>query len=213
MEADCSEFQQDLVAYLPRAQEDFERSLAQSVERSVGKSLEVETVSREGIAKKVGTLSEESMRDLGGSLGHGLSDTVGTAVSAATALVAGTVSGGFGQALGAAILVALLRTSGPVGFLIGAVLGLVVAVAGWWFGRERLTSGISRLHIPGRVVRAALWRGRFDRLIANGREKCRTSVKQLMDAELEPLAPQIAEQIWARLKPALGEQLSVERSD
>jgi len=121
------------------------------------------------------------------------------------AVVAGTVSGGFGKALGVAVLVGVVK-SGPVAWVVGAVGGLVMATAGWWLGRERLSRGIKQVSLPGAVARAVLWPGRLDRLLAEGRERCRTSVREAVDRSLEPLTPQIATQIWQRLKPMLGEQ-------
>jgi hypothetical protein len=54
------------------------------------------------------------------------------------------------------------------------------------------------------VVRLALRRGRFERLVARGRERCGASVRELVAAKLAPLTDQLADQVWARVKPLLA---------
>jgi hypothetical protein len=63
---------------------------------------------------------------------------------------------------------------------------------------------MKQTRLPRFVLRAAL--GSFEKLIERGREQCRRSVTDLVNRELEPLAPQIAEQIWQNVKPLLGRQ-------
>lgn len=201
---ECRLFEEELARHIPGAQEDFERSLARSIERTVGATLSVETIAREGLAGRLGTASEASADAMGSSLGAGLADVVSAGVSAAAGLVAGTVSGGFGKALGVALLVSVVH-SGPVAWVIGALGGLVVAGAGWWMGREKLTGSIRRIRLPAAVVKATLWQGRLERIIAEGRIRCQASVTELLESELAPLTPRLAEQIWTRVKPILGE--------
>jgi hypothetical protein len=118
--------------------------------------------------------------------------------------VAGTLSGGFGAHLGAAILVTLLHTSGPVGFVIGALGGALVAAGALVAGRARVDGLLRGASLPGPVVRLALRRARFDRLVASGRERCAASVRSLVSAKLEPLTDELADQVWGRVKPLLG---------
>ena len=57
--------------------------------------------------------------------------------------------------------------------------------------------------LPRSVARLVLREGSLSRLAARGREQCRGAVRQMLDSELAPLVPQLAEQIWAKLRPAL----------
>jgi len=202
--AECESFRPELSQYLPMAQHGFEQSLAQSIARTVGGELKVLPVPVAKLAGRVGTISEGSVQEVSGSLGRELADVIGVTVSGAVAVAAGTVSGGFGKTLGMGIIVGLLGTTGPVGFVIGAAGGLVVAGAGWWLGREKLAQSMTRVRLPGMVARGALWG--LGKIAARGREKCHASVKDLVDREIDPLAPEIAEQIWTSVKPLLGEQ-------
>jgi hypothetical protein len=44
----------------------------------------------------------------------------------------------------------------------------------------------------------------LQKLIVQGREQCRTSVRQRLGAELDPLVPRLAEEIWTKLRPVLA---------
>ena len=44
------------------------------------------------------------------------------------------------------------------------------------------------------------------KLAEKGREQCRESVRTRLDTELGPLVPQLADQIWSKLRPALPVQ-------
>lgn len=202
--AACEAFQPALEAQLPQLRRDFERALAAAIERTLGSRHDLKDLAGDGLGPRIGALSRGSAARLGGSLGRNLSAAVGAAVSTAVALGVGTLSGGFGKALGAAILVALLGTSGPVGFALGALGGLLVAAAGLALGRERLAGEIKRVALPPALARLALPAARFERLLADGRAQCHDTVKELVDAELAPLVPRIADRIWEDLRPALG---------
>jgi hypothetical protein len=57
--------------------------------------------------------------------------------------------------------------------------------------------------LPRPIARLALRDSALARLTERGREQCRDSVRERLDTELGPLVPQLAEQIWAKLRPAL----------
>lgn len=204
IESECVSFREAVERHLPIAQQQFERSLTKSIEHTIGTRLAVLTVPASQIATGVGTAAEGSSEQVIGSLGHRLADLLSGTVSAAVAVAAGTISGGLGKTLGTAILVGLLHTTGPVGFIVGALGGLLIASAGWWLGRDRLAAAVKETPLPGLLVRASLLR--FGSLVDSGREKCRAAVKNVIDRELEPLTPKIAEQIWHSVKPILGDQ-------
>jgi hypothetical protein len=204
--SECQGFQAELVHYVPVAQREFERSVSGAIERTLDVHLPVTTEADEEIAKRAEALSAVSARAASAPIERELTTTIGTAVATAVAAVTGTVSGGFGQTIGTAVLVGLLHTTGPLAFVVGALAGLVLALGVFWLGRERLTDGIKQLSLPGAVVRATLWKGRLERLIDDGRARCREVVRELMDAELEPLTPAIAERIWNQVKPILAEK-------
>jgi hypothetical protein len=187
------------------AQRRLERDLSAHIAGRVGGAPSLDSIRRRDVAGSVVHASGATSGALSGSLGHGLADTVSTAVGAALVVAGGTVSGGFGEAIGVAVLVGVLET-GPVGWVVGALLGLLAAGAGWWLGRERLTESLRGVSLPATVVRTVLWESRMERLVTDGRERCAASVRELVQRELGSLTPEIADEIWRRLKPVLGEQ-------
>ncbi len=203
---ECEGFQDELSAYVPVAQREFERSLSRAIERTLGVRLPVDSAADRGLASRAGELAEGSTRAAADPLEREFANTLAATVATAVAAVTGTVSGGFGHALGTAVLVGLLHTTGPVAFLIGALGGLVLAVGALWLGRGRVTGGVKQVHLPAALVRLTLREARFARLVAEGRERCRARVRELMDAELEPLAPAIAARIWTQVRPILAEK-------
>ena len=201
MEAECQAFEPELEAQLVRARADFEVTLVAAIERTLGRSFGVGA--NGGLALSAGDLSRGSQSALGTSLGREVSTAVGAAVTAGVSLVVATISGGFGHHLGAAVLVGLLHTTGPVAFLIGGLGGLGLAAMSWYVGREQLAQRMRGVALPRSVARLALRESSLLRLAAKGREQCRDAVRQMLDRELAPLVPQLAEQIWAKLRPAL----------
>lgn len=122
--------------------------------------------------------------------------SVGTSIALAIA----AVGGGIGEQLGIAIIATVLGTTGPIGFLIGLVAGAVVAAGAWWFGKDKITETVEHILLPAAVVRAALWQSRFQRLLAEAREKCEESVRAKVDENLQTLIPQITDEISLRLR-------------
>jgi hypothetical protein len=203
--AACEGFRPTLQAHVPVAQRALEHDLSSRIARRVGGETSLDAIRRRDVAGSVVHASGATSGALSGSLGHGLADTVSLAVATALAVVGGTVSGGFGEALGVALLVGILET-GPIGWVVGALVGLLTAGAGWWLGRDRLTESLRGVALPATVVRTVLWESRMERLISDGRARCAASVRDLVQRELGSLTPEIADEIWRRLKPVLGEQ-------
>jgi hypothetical protein len=200
MEAECRTFEPELEQHLAIARRELEAALRASVEHRIGGR-----AGGRGEALAIGAaeLSRSPLATLGGSVGREISNAVGAAVSAGVALVVASLSGGFGHHLGVAVLVALLHTSGPVGFLIGGIGGAAVAAAGWYGGRDRLARGMRRLRLPRPLARIVLRRRALERLVAQGREQCGRAVRERIGAELAPLVPKIAEEIFAKLRASL----------
>ena len=132
-------------------------------------------------------------------IGANFTDAIGASIAASVAVALGTLAGGFGESLEIAILVALLGTSGPVGFLIGALAGLVLGAGAWWWGREQITEGIEGIRLPGKLVSTILWQSRFDRLVEEGRTKCRDVVTARIGEMISPLTARIGAEVWTRL--------------
>ena len=128
------------------------------------------------------------------------SRAIALSVGTSIALAVAAVGGGIGEQLGIAIIATVLGTTGPVGFLIGLIAGAVVAAGAWWFGRDKITESVEGILLPAVVVRAALWQSRFQRLLAEAREKCEESVRAKVDEELQALVPQITDEILIRLR-------------
>ena len=125
-----------------------------------------------------------------------LAFSVGTSIALAIA----AVGGGIGEQLGIAIIATVLGTTGPIGFLIGLVAGAMVAAGAWWFGKDKITETVEHILLPAAVVRTALWQSRFQRLLAEAREKCEESVRAKVDENLQTLIPQITDEILLRLR-------------
>lgn len=205
IEAECRSFQPRLDDFLAEATGRFEAQLSKSIERSLGRPLSAAPAGQRMTGSSA-RIPRDSTEKVGVALTREISNPVGAAVAAGVATVVGTISGGFGKTLGIAIVAALLHTTGPVGFVLGALAGLVLAGAGWWLGRDRVEARIRRLELPGPVARAAIRSGRLERLLADGRHQCVDRVRSLMQAQLEPATDDVAEQIWSRLKPMIGEE-------
>jgi hypothetical protein len=62
---------------------------------------------------------------------------------------------------------------------------------------------MKRLRLPRPLAQIALRERALERLVAQGREKCGRAVRERIDAELTPLVPQIAEEIFATLRASL----------
>ena len=56
------------------------------------------------------------------------------------------------------------------------------------------------------TARLLLRRRRFERLIQQGRERCRAAVQERIEAQLEPLTPEIAHQVWLEVRPLVAER-------
>jgi hypothetical protein len=87
-----------------------------------------------------------------------------------------------------------------VGFLIGLVIGAIVAVGAWWVGKQAIAETIENLHLPGTVIKAALWDSRFQKLLDEGRQKCREAVRASVEEKLQPLGPAIIAEILSRVR-------------
>jgi hypothetical protein len=202
--AACTAFEPELAARLVEAERAFEENLARDVLERVRPDLVLPAADAGRLGETARDLPAESVRGVGGDVSGKLTRDFATAVSLAVGAVAGTLSGGFGAHLGAAILVTLLHTSGPVGFLIGALGGALAAAGALLAGRARVEGWVRGASLPGAVVRVALRSKRFERLVASGRERCAASVRTLVAAKLEPLTDELADQVWARVKPLLA---------
>jgi hypothetical protein len=202
--AACHDFEDELATHVESAEQEFEEGLARDVLERVRPDLALPPAGFSRLGPAARELPAKSVRGVSGDVSGKLSRDFGTAVALAVGAVAGTLSGGFGAHLGTAMLGVLLHTTGPIGFLLGALGGALAAGAALVAGRSRVDAAVRGLSLPGPVVRLALRPARFDRLVARGRERCLTSVRELVAAKLEPLTDELADQVWARVKPLLA---------
>lgn len=200
----CRVFEPVLAGEMERAQQALETRLAEQIAWRLGALEPDDAIASERVRTAVDGASVTAGTAIGDRVGDVLASGVGGTVTAAVAVVTGTVSGGFGHSLGTALLVGIVH-SGPVGWLLGAIGGGVVAGAGLYLGRDRLREGLKHVRLPPFAARAALWRIRS--IAAAGRERCVTAVRQAIDGELDAVVTRIADRIWQRLEPRLGEQL------
>jgi hypothetical protein len=176
------------------------------VARTLGAEVRVDAARpARSLGETVGGAARESS-DGSRWIGREVNRTIGSAVSGAVALAAATLSGGFGKTLGAAVLVSLLHTTGPVAFLVGAVVGLAAAGGALYLGRERSVAALRGVRLPAWTARILLRRRRLERLVGEGRKRCRAAVRGNVEAELEPLTPEIAHQVWLEVRPLVAER-------
>lgn len=201
---ECRTFGPVLEREIVNLERDLERSLVARVHRLLGEDRTLAPRPPSSLAVHVGEASSRAATHVEGRISGDVSAVVGSAVSTAIGVVLGTVSGGFGEALGTALLVGIVDT-GPVGWIIGAVGGIVLASVALFAGRERLRQSVKILPLPAAALKVALWTGRYERLIAEGRKKCHQSVVESLAVHLDQLAVQVADHVWTGLRPLIGE--------
>ena len=89
--------------------------------------------------------------------------------------------------------------------MIGAVGGLVLTGAAFVLGRKRLQQSVKEVSLPGAALKVILWRGRYERLVAEGRTRCEESIRQSLAVPMDQLSSVIAEHLWSRLRMLVGE--------
>lgn len=201
---ECESFSPQLERELVNAEDDLERRLAERVRRLLGEEEGVLTRPEERLFPQVSAASSRSTTHVGERVSSDVAALVAGLVSTSVAIVAGTVSGGFGKVLGVALLAGLVH-SGPVGWVIGAVGGLAASGALFALGREKLRQGVKAVRLPAAGLKVAFSRGRYERLIAEGRTRCEESIRQSLAAPMAQLSSLIAEHLWRRLRELVGE--------
>jgi hypothetical protein len=201
---ECQEFGPVLEREMVNLERDLERSLVARVRRLLGEDRSLAARPPSDLAVHVGQASSRAATHVGDQVSGDVAKVVGSVVSGATGLVVGTVTGGFGEALGIALLVGIVET-GPVGWIIGAVGGIVLAGVALVAGRERLRQSVKMVPLPAAALKVALWTGRYERLIAEGRKKCHRSVVDSLAVQLDQVAVQVADHVWTGLRPLIGE--------
>ncbi len=202
--AECETYQPRLEAEIERRRRVLEARIAEQVAWRLGAAGPDDAIDRAGIVHAVGSASSTATARVGDHVGSTVAAGVATAVSTAVGVVAGTLSGGFGQSLGTAILVGVVH-SGPLGWVLGALGGAALAGAGFYLGRDALVGNLKRVSLPRAVARAAI--GRLDTVKRDGRERCRRAVREALATQLEGSIDRIAEGLWQRLEPLLGERV------
>lgn len=200
----CEHFQPELEAEILVQQRALEARIAEQVAWRLGEVGPDDLIDGGGVLQAVGSASDAASSTLGDRVGSGVATSVAAIVSTTVGVVVGTVSGGFGHSVGTAILIGLVH-SGPLGWILGAIGGAAVAGAGFYFGREMLRDGVKRVPLPGVIARSAL--SRVEYVKRTGRERCQRAVHDALSTQLEGAVGRIAEGIWQRLEPQLGERL------
>ncbi len=201
----CEAFRPTLAREMPIEQQKLERALVIRVRRLLGDESTPATAPADGLADDVGAASSAVAVYLGSRVGGDLAAMVGGVVSTSVGLAVATVTIGFEEVIGVAVLVGLVET-GPIGWVIAALGGMVATVALLWLGRDALRDGIKTVHLPARVVKmATLSAARYERIIADGRAKCDVAVREALAGRMNQLAGTIADHVWTRLRPLVGE--------
>jgi hypothetical protein len=204
MRAECEGFQPTLEAEIEQRRRVLEARIAEQVAWRLGAVGPNDAIDGTRVVQAVGLASGTASAKVGDHVGSTVAAGVATTVSTAVGVVAGTLSGGFGHSLGTAILVGIVH-SGPVGWILGAIGGAALAGAGFYLGRDWLVANLKRVSLPRTVARAAI--GRVEHVKRDGRERCRQAVREALTMQLEASIDRIAEGIWQRLEPLLGERL------
>ena len=206
---ECETYQPELEAEIENRKRVLEARIAEQVAWRLGAAGPDEAIDGADILQAVGSASGAATAAVGHHVGSTVAAGVATAVSTAVGVVAGTLSGGFGHSLGTAILVGIVH-SGPLGWILGALGGAALAGAGFYLGRDWLIGNLKRVSLPRAVARAAI--GGVDQVKRDGRERCRRAVREALATQLDGSIERIAEGIWQRLEPLLGERLRPGRS-
>jgi hypothetical protein len=201
---ECETYQPTLEAEIEKRRLVLEARIAEQVAWRLGDAGPDDAIDRAEIVQAVGSASGVATASVGDHVGSTVAAAVATAVSTAVGVVAGTLSGGFGHSLGTAILVGVVH-SGPLGWILGALGGAALAGAGFYLGRDWLVGNLKRVSLPRFVARATI--GRLDAVKRDGRERCRGAVREALATQLEGSIDRIAEGLWRRLEPMLGERL------
>ncbi|HXH82146.1 MAG TPA: DUF2868 domain-containing protein, partial [Candidatus Tectomicrobia bacterium] len=201
---ECRAFGPVLEREMLHLQRDLEGRLVARVRRLLGDDHGLAARVPGDLVDRVTVASSRAATHVGERVSGDVAAAVGGVVSGAVGLAVGTISGGFGEALGIALLVGVVET-GPVGWLVGAVGGIVVAGVALVAGRERLRQGVKVVPLPAAALKVALWSGRYERLVEEGRRKCRQSVADALAGQLDELAARIADHVWRGLRPLIGE--------
>ena len=201
---ECAAFGPDLECELARVERDLERRLAERVRRLCGGGDRVLMPPAEQVFGRVGAASSRSATHVADRIGADLATMVAGVISTSVAVVVGTMTGGFGKVLGVALLVGIVK-SGPVAWVVGAVGALAATSAAFVLGHAKLREGAKGLPLPAAALKVVLWRGRFERLVADGRKRCADAVHESLATPMDQLSCSIAEQLWSRLRVIVGE--------
>jgi hypothetical protein len=201
---ECQSFGDELEIESAKAERDLECRLAERLRRLLGEENRALRRGGEAFFGQIAAASSRSATHLGDRVSGELAMVVAGVVSTSIGLVLGTLSGGFGNALGIALLMGVVE-SGPVGWLIGAVGGLVATGTVFAVGQKKVRESIKGVPLPGALLKVALWRSRYERLIAEGRRRCEESIRESLAARIDELSSTIAEHLWSRLRVSVGE--------
>lgn len=201
---ECQSFGPALECEMLNLERDLDHRLVARVRRLLGDDQDFIAQPSGNLSNQVTAASLRTAVHVSERVGSDISKVVSTVVSGAVGVVVGTLSGGFGEALGVALLVGIVET-GPVGWIIGAVVGIISTGVVFFTGRDKLRQGIKVVSLPATALKVALWTGRYERLIAEGRNKCQQAITESLVTQLDHLAVQIADHIWTGLRPLIGE--------
>jgi hypothetical protein len=206
----CQAFEPELRGEIGRQQLQLERQITERIAWRLGGAA-AQQLRGDDVLARVGDAASGAALHAGTRAGDNVATGVGAVVSGAVATVAGTVSGGFGHTLGTALLVGVVH-SGPVAWVIGAMAGAIVTGAALYLGKDTLRDGLKRVSLPAPVARLALLR--IDTIKREGRERCRTMVRDELARHFETagVVERTAGAIWSRLVPLLGDRLLPQRT-
>jgi hypothetical protein len=85
-------------------------------------------------------------------------------------------------------------------------VGLAAAGGAFYLGRQRTAAALRGVQLPAWTARLLLRRKRLERLVGRGRDRCRAAVTERIVAQLEPMTPEIAHQVWLEVRPLVAER-------
>ena len=199
----CKNYEPEIKSYMNNAVDNFEKSIAFNIQNILNNIPTNPTVDRNILNNTNAIATRDSENVIEQSIKtveNKIIIIINTCVTAAIVATFGAISGGLGESIGVAIITGLLGTTGPIGFIIGAILGLVAAAGTLWYGKEKIKDATENITIPATILKMVLRESKYNKVINEGRNNIKNSIKEELHLKFEPLLPKISDEIWTGIK-------------
>jgi hypothetical protein len=198
--AECHLFGARLEDQAAVIEAELEERLTSRIRRLLGEGVDDVTSGRVRSAVQLTSATERAAEHVSGRVGGNLAMVVGGVVSGSLAVTAGLT-----EAIGITLILTEILII-PVGLLMAA-LAAVAAGGAAVFGRggQKLGDRMKGIPIPAYALTKIFWPARYERLVAEGRDKCREAVEASLIQAFEPIASQLSDHVWTGLRPVIGD--------